>query len=191
MGYFEIKKFPNKDDERRRNRILLGVIIGSSISIVLIVLLILFLVKHENANNKKNYSFEYNNTSIKLETTIVDKTLSLESVSDDDLFDVKLNISTDAFFAYLGTYNLNDFLYKADNLTDNTKIEITFVVFNKANNTYVTSFSDVNYQIYEGIGAPILIHENRYHYSDGDKSYVSINKDGELVINSLKLSFKI
>ena len=115
---YEIKEgvdLPINDEEENRKRKWKYIIFFSTIGLIIIALAIVILI----LTNKKatptyaEYSFSYSANDINSSTSLVNRDLNLEKVSEDNAYKGLLTFSTSSRSnAFIGDYETHDYLYK-------------------------------------------------------------------------------
>lgn len=183
----------NKIDYDKANKQLAGVL--SIIALILVIFIAVILILHflntpkgSNGDNKKKYQSTFDNSLITSTTSLSFKLLSLSSKSDDDLYEVRLKINTSSEIAMLGSVGGNDYLYYVSSISNNYQLDINFTLYDLSNDTYVTSYSDLTFNIYLGDSSSTLLNPNKVSVNENNAN-IKMNED--IYLNKVVVEFKI
>ena len=148
MGKWIIKRLPKQEDKDR-----LDIIVFFAL-LVAALLGILFLILWTNviSPGKKatRYSFNYDHTSLSIDTSLDGKTLRYESLTEDNVYRFTVEISSTSDNVTLGTVGETDsYLYKASSLFGDRNINISFYV-RDLENSDLLEVSEIYYKIFLG-----------------------------------------
>lgn len=183
----------NKIDYDKANKQLAGVL--SIIALILVIFIAVILILHflntpkgSSGDNKKKYQSTFDNSLITSTTSLSSKLLSLSSKSDDDLYEVRLKINTSSEIAMLGSVGGNDYLYYVSSTSNNYQLDINFTLYDLSNDAYVTSYSDLTFNIYLGDSSSTLLNPSKVNVNENNAN-IKMNED--IYLNKVVIEFKI